>query len=476
MKKSGIDLTQGNLLKNLLKLSLPIMFSNFLQTFYNLTDAFWLGKLGDKARDAVSVAGLAFPLIFFLSSFGFGFVIAGTSLISQYKGAGNIDQVRQVVGQFIILIVLFSIVFITGSLIFLDKILLLLRTPAEIFTLANEFITVILIGMVFMFIFMSYQSFSHGLGDTVSPMKIQIISVGLNVILDPVFIFGIGFFPRLETYGAAIATLIARIAAAILAIYFMFKKLPELVPQKNNIIPDSEMLKKIIKVGIPASVSHSITSFGFLILQGFVNTFGTLVISTFSIGNRIISFFMMPAMGISSALSTVIGQNLGAKKVERAVKSVKVSFGLVLTIMITGNIFMLLFSSSLIRFFINDPEVIKIGTRMIRVTSFAATIFAVLFVFIGVFNGSGHTKSAMIFNISRLWFFRIPLVYILSGYILNITPFNSSFFYKMLYPLSVPLAQYPYDALWWSMLISNILSSFWAFMVYRKGNWKKGMI
>jgi len=452
------------------------MFSNFLQTFYNLTDTFWLGKLGDNARGAVSVTGLAFPLIFFLSSFGFGFVIAGTSLVSQYRGANRIDQARQVVGQFIILVVLFCIIFISGSLIFLNEILYLLRTPAEIFSIANEYISVILIGVVFMFIFMSYQSFSHGLGDTVSPMKIQIISVSLNVILDPFLIFGIGFFPRLETYGAALATLIARILAAILAIYFMYKKLPSIVPRKKDISPNPDMLRRIIKISIPASVSHSATSFGFLILQGFVNTFGTLVISTFSIGNRIINFFMLPAMGISSALATIIGQNLGAKKVSRAVKSVKVSFGLVFTIMVTGTILVFLFSSSLIRFFINDPEVIEIGRRMMRVTSLAATVFAVLFVFIGVFNGSGHTRPAMIFNISRLWFFRIPLVYILSGYILKLSLFDSDFFRKIFYPLSIPLAAFPYDALWWSMLISNILASFWAFMVYRKGKWKKGVI
>ncbi|MDP8242247.1 MAG: MATE family efflux transporter, partial [Candidatus Celaenobacter antarcticus] len=101
MAFTGIDLTRGNLVKNLVKLSLPIMFSNFLQMFYNLTDAFWLGKLGDHARNAVSVAGLAFPLIFFLSSFGFGFVIAGTSLIAQYKGANKMEKMKEVVGQFV---------------------------------------------------------------------------------------------------------------------------------------------------------------------------------------------------------------------------------------------------------------------------------------------------------------------------------------------------------------------------------------
>lgn len=477
LETKGMDLTRGSLYKNMLRLALPIMLSNFMMTFYNITDAFWLGKLGDTARDAVSVAGLAFPLIFFLSSFGFGFVIAGTALIAQYKGAGQYDKLKQVVGQFIIIILLFMVIFISGSLIFLNDILTLLQVPTEIFTMAKEYISVILFGIIFMFIFMAYQSFSHGLGDTVSPMKIMVISVLVNVVIDPLFIFGIpGFFPRLETLGAAYATLIARVIGAILAASFMFRKNPHLIPKLANLKPDLATIKKILNISIPASVSHSITSFGFLILQGFVNSFGTVVISIFAIGNRMTSLFMMPAMGISNALATIVGQNLGAGNTERAEKSVSKAMFLVLTIMGIGCTILFLFGAELTRFFINDAEVIEIGERMFKVTSIASFLFGIIFVFMGVFNGSGHTKPAMVFNISRLWLFRIPLVFILSGRLLASVSINNDFIKHVLSLLAQPLSAHPYDALWWSMVISNLLTGIWAYILYQRGKWKKGRI
>lgn len=476
MKEAGMDLTTGSIYKNMMKLALPIMLSNFMMTFYNLTDAFWLGKLGDNAMNAVSVAGIAFPLIFFLSSFGIGFVVAGTALISQFKGAGTPEMMKKVVGQFVLILIAFSIVFLTFSFIFLDGILGLLHVPQEIFEVSKQYISYILIGVFFMFIFLTYQSFAHGLGDTISPMKIQIISVCLNIVLDPIFIFGIGFMPRMETVGAAQATLISRMVAAGLAVYFLTGKTRQIIPDLEDLKPDKKILKKIFDISIPASIAHSITSFGFIILQGFVNTYGILVISVFSIGNRMMGLFMMPAMGISNALATMVGQNLGAKKISRAEKSVKVGMVVVLLIMIIGCSLLFFFGSTFTRFFINDPAIAGVGERMFKVVSFAAFIFSLLFVFMGVFNGSGHTKPLMVLNISRFWFLRIPLVFILSGKILEFAFIRNSFLSGIFTKLSNPLSAHPYDALWWSMLISNFVTIIMAVIIYRQGKWKKGSI
>lgn len=474
MQKAGLDLTQGHIMKNLMKLSLPIMLSNFLQMFYNLTDAFWLGKLGVNARDAVSVAGIAFPLIFFLSSFGFGFVIAGTALIAQYKGAARLEEMKKVVGQFAFILVIFCSIFISGSFIFLDNILAILQVPSEIFIVTKQYISVILVGMIFMFIFLSYQSFSHGLGDTVSPMKIQIISVLINMFLDPILIFGMWFFPRLEAVGAAYATLFARIVAAVIAIIYLEKKAPMIMPRIRDLLPDKEMLKRILNISIPSSMGMSITSFGFLLLQGFVNSFGTVVISVFSIGNRLTGFFMMPAMGISNALATVIGQNLGAGKIGRAVQSVRKAFVLIMAIMTLGCATLFFFGAQLTEFFINDPEVVETGQRMFRVTSLASFVFGIVFIFMGVFNGSGHTKPTMLLNIVRLWGLRIPFVLLLSG--LALRYIRVDFLIPFLDWMAKPLAAYPYDALWWSMVISNTIVAIGAFAIYRKGTWKKAKI
>ena len=476
MRRKQVDLTQGNLLKNLLYLALPIMASNLIQTFYTVTDAFWLGKLSEGAREAVSAVGISFPLIFFLQSFGFGFVVSGNSLIAQYKGAQQPEKIKRVTGQYTLILLLFSSFFLVLSLSLLENILQWLQTPAEISGVTREYMSILIPAQVFMFIFISIQSFYHGVGDTVIPMKIQFLSVGMNLILDPFMIFGLLFFPKLGVLGAAYATLFTRILAAGTAIYSFFTVHKELLPTWKDLKPDIEMLKRIISISIPASLGQSMTSFGFVFLQSFVNSFGTLVISTHTLGMRIQSLFMMPAMGLSQALSAVIGQNLGAHEIERAKDSVKVAMRFVLSIMAVGGAIIFFFGGSIIKFFIADPEVIALGSEVMRITCFTSLVFSVIFVFLGVFNGSGHTKATMTINVARLWAFRIPLVFILSGYIMKYWIFGKEPFIYIFKSLAYPLRERPFFALWYSMLVSNILSAIWAFYIYKKGNWQKAKI
>ena len=476
MKSRQTDLTTGNLLSNLIILALPIMASNLVQTLYTVTDAFWLGKLAEGARDAVAAVGISFPLIFFLQSFGFGFVISGNSLIAQYKGAGLTENLKKVTGQYVLIMLAFSAFFLVVSLSLLDNILSWLHTPAEIMDVTRDYMSIIIPAQVFMFIVISIQSFYHGVGDTVIPMKIQMISVGVNLVIDPLMIFGIWIFPEMGVLGAAYATLFARILAAVMAVASLAIYHKELLPTLKDIIPDSKMLKKIISISIPASFGHSMTSFGFVFLQGFVNGFGTIVISTNMLSMRIQSLFMMPALGLSTALSAVIGQNLGAREVQRAKESVGIALKLVVSIMAVGGATIFFFGGSIIKVFIDDPAVIALGAQVMKITCFTSLIFAIVFVFLGVFNGSGHTKSTMVINIARLWAFRIPLVFILSGAIMNYWIFGKPPLAGIFTILAYPLRERPYFALWYSMLASNILSAICAYLIYRKGKWQKAKI
>lgn len=469
---TGSDLTQGSIIRNLIRLSLPIMLANFMQTFYNLADTFWLGKMAVNAKGAVSTAGIAYPLVWTLSSFGFGFAIAGTALVARFKGADQPEKIKESIGQFALILVVFTAIFLLLSMVFLPNILQWLQVPAEILEMSQIYMRIILIGMSFMFIFMFYQAIAHGLGDMISPMKIQVVSVLTNVILDPFMIFGIGFFPEMGVRGAALATLFSRFLAAAMAIWLFRKHSRGLFPRLEDLRPRWKMLKNILKIAVPASVGHSITSFGFLILQGFVNSFGTVVISTFSIGNRMTSIFMMPAMGISNALATVVGQNLGAGKIDRVHDSLNKSFLLVFAILGVGCTLLYFFGAELTRFFIDDPAVIEVGIRMFKVTSIATFIFGVTFIFTGVFNGSGLTGATLRVNISRLWLFRIPLCYILSGRILDYGIFARSAIAPMLESLAQPLSAHPYDALWWSMVFSNSIAGLWSWIIYKRGKWK----
>jgi len=474
LKKSGKDLTKGSILRNLITLSMPIMLSNFFQTLYNLTDTFWLGKLGEHARGAVSAAGIAYPLVFFVSAFSTGFAVAATALVARFKGAGEFSNVRKTVAQLSYILILLVLLFLIIGLSSIDWLVKFLKTPVEIQASTEGYLKYIFIGLGFMFVFVVFQSLLHGLGDTILPMKILLVSILANLLLDPFLIFGIGIFPRLETEGAGIATLISRIVAALMVVYYVVKKYRHLLPRPNEMLLDKNLMKTIISISIPASLAQSMSSLGFLVLQGFVNTFGTVVISVYSIGNRMIGFFMMPAMGVGNALTAIIGQNLGAGNIRRAEKSFLTAVFIIMLIMTIGAIFLYSFGASMIRIFINDPEVIKAGSRMFKISSFASWAFGFLFIFNGVYGGAGKTLPPMFINIGRLWLLRIPLTYLLAGEFCFefLNPAREFLIKKVFTSVSV----YAYDSLWWSMLISNFICAAIAICILRKGSWKYAKI
>ncbi len=468
---AGLDLTKGSNLKNLVRLSLPIMISNFMQTFYNLADTFWLGRLENQAREAVSIAGIAFPIIFFFASFGIGLVIAGTALVARYRGARMPEKIRELAGQFSLIFLLFSAVFIVIGLGFMDSILTLLQTPPEVFEIGRQYMNVTITSVLFMFLFFAYQSFAHGLGDTVTPMKIQIVTLSLNVIIDPFLIFGWWIFPEYGIMGAAYATFFCRLLMALFGLLLFVRKTPQFIPHRNEWKPKLNVIWSILKIGIPASISQSTISIGFLVLQGFVNSYGTVVISVNAIGNRMISLFMMPAMGLSKGLASIVGQNLGAGKISRIKSTVVHSLVLVMLIMGIGGSILYLFGSQVTGLFIDDPDVMAVGDRMFRIKAVAATFFGILFVFIGVFNGAGQTVPAMMFNVIRFWVLRVPLVYLLSGKLIEYSRLDVT--NQILRWFAEPLSETSYDALWWSMLVSNVIASAIAFILYKKGKWLK---
>ncbi len=443
------DLLSGSILKGLLFLSIPMVLSNFSQTLFNLADAFWLGKLG---KEALSAPTLCFPIVFFILSFGFGLSIAGTSLIAQYKGAGKKEKAEIVTGQLILIMLFFSVIVSGLGIIFLNKILTFLRVPDSVWTYAHQYIFVIFLGMPLSFVFMAYYGIKLGLGDTFTPMLLQFIVVGLNIILDPLLIFGVWFFPRLEVQGAAIATVFSRAVAAIITIRWIFKD-KEINFKPKYLIPNFKVIKKIIKVGLPASLGHSGTSLGFIVMISFVSRFGASVISAFGVGNRIITFAMLPAMGISGAVSSIIGQNIGAGNIKRALKTIWYALGIISFILIIWCTFTFIFGQYIVKFFINDMEVISYGKTFFKIVSYSVVLLGFLFIFNGVFQGSGHTMSAMIVNLFRLWAVRIPVIYLLA-FVLNHGP----------------------KGIWWAMFISNLLSGILAYIIFLTGKWKHKVI
>jgi putative MATE family efflux protein len=469
MMKQGRDLTSGSLFWNLVFMAVPIMLSNFIQVVYNLTDTFFLGQLEKGATQAVAVSGLAFPIIFLLASLGQGLAVATTALVSRYKGRGELDKIRQILGQTWVMNLVFLSFLAAIALTSVMPLLQALQTPAEILADANIYIQLIIFGIIMMFIFFIFQSFAVAVGDSVAPMVINIISVLINIVLDPIMIYGWLGFPAMGVRGAGVATLIARVGTVIMATFCMFRYYRNYVPALSDCKPDLGKIKSILKIAIPASLAQTTTSLGFVVMQGLVNSFGTAIITANSIGTRFVNFFMMPPMGISNALSGIIGQNLGAGKPERAIKSFHIALAMVIAIMTCGSLILYNFGDRLTAVFVNDGEVIGYANQMLKINSIAVWFFGFLFVYWGVFNGSGHTRPVMVADILRLWLIRLPMAYILSGYFCNygFTGHIGQFIEKS----ATVLADSPYTALWWPMIFSNLSAVLMATWIYRRKTW-----
>jgi len=456
-KNREINLLEGNLARNIIKVGYPMALGSLAQTLYNLADAFWLGKLG---RNALSAPIISFFIIFFLISIGLGFSISGTALVSQYTGAGKKESANRSAGNLLSFLVLISIVF-GGLGLLLDKTLLgLLKTPAETFDLTLSYYRIMMIGMPLAFPIFVYQSAMNGIGDTVSPLKIILVTTGINLILDPLLIFGWLGFPALGVSGAALATVITRGMASAAGLYLFFSGKKGIKLKPFHLKPDRKISALMFKIGVPSAVGFSGASLGFIVLMGIVNQFGTAVISAYGIVMRVIHFFMLPAMGISAAVTAIVGQNLGAGNIQRAKSTVGKGMMMILAIIIPAVIITAIFGKEVTRFFIpGDPLIHWLGQTMFYITPPSLIFFGMSTVLEGAFQGAGYTVPVMVNSLARIWLFRIPFVYILSMVILN-------------GPADIDASV----GIWWGMVFSNAASFLLLLTWYKKGKWAKTRI
>ncbi|MCK4412981.1 MAG: MATE family efflux transporter [Candidatus Eisenbacteria sp.] len=443
-------MTKGPLTRGLFAVAWPVMLSFLLMTLYNLADAFWLGKLGKTALVAPTVT----MNVFFLAlSLAMGLGSGGTTLVSQYRGAGRFRAMGRAGGQTLILLLAAGIILAVLLLAFARPLLLALQTPPDAFEQTLAYMRWIVIGLPFMFIFFVYQGISTGMGDTKGPLRINMVTMLLNAALDPVLIFGWGPFPAMGVVGAALATFVARGLAGILGLHRLFRGELGFKLHLSDLRWDAKMAARILRIGVPMSLGQTGTALGFTLLIGLVNTFGSEVTAAFGIGHRIIHLVMIPAFGLSQASATAVGQNLGANQPERADRAVRISALIVGAVLLPLTTLMFFFGAPISRIFISDPAVVQYGRDLFQVTAYSVFAFGFIMVLMGAFQGAGHTVPVMVLNLSRLWLIRIPAAYL----------------------LGIALAMGPLG-IWWAMFLSNTLIAVAAGIWFAAGTWKRKMI
>lgn len=439
----------GNMYKTILILSLPIMMNNLIQTIYNLVDGIWVSKISSVHFAATA---FVFPINFFFISFGMGLSIAGTSILSQLIGGGKIKEAKEYSSQLIAITILSSILFTIIGYILSPIAIQLMGGTGEFAKYANTYLRIMFFEIPFMYLFFNINSMMNSQGDTITPMLLSGGSAIINVILDPIFIFTFGW----GIAGAAWATVISKAILSFIGIGIIFGENNKIKPSFINFKFDIEKIKKIIGVGLPISFGQTGASLGFIILNGFIASYGTSTLAAFAMVNRITSLVMQPAMGMGAALTAIVGQNMGANQIERTKEAFQKAFKLSILIGFIGSVILLVFDSEIINLFIqseDDPSVIQLGLTYLGYISLSMPLMGMFSVFKGLFQGSGHTKHSMAMEIGRLWLVRIPMILIFKKF----TDMGST-------------------GIWFSMSFSNLIICIYGYIIYRTNVWKKKII
>ena len=460
------EILNGPIERTLLALAGPLIVNNLVQVVYNITDTFWLGKLG---REALSAPGVVWPIIGTLMALGMGFATAGFAFVGQYIGAGEYSKASRSAGALYSLMLFFSTLTAIVSVLILPYALGFMKVTETLYPYAKTYATIVFLGVPFAFAYMAFSALMRAAGDTRTPMKITLVTVFLNILLDPLLIFGVGPFPKLEVAGAAIATITANAVGALTGFYLMFSGRVALKLKPSNLRPDLEFYSRLFRVGLPSSIGQSANSFGFVVLTRIIMGFGDVTYAAYVITTRLVNFLTSISRGISMAMGTMIAQNVGAENYERAKRIAERTMLVNFTIASLAVLIIGVFRVPIFKVFLDDPKVIAESKIVLEYFLISVPFFNGIFIVVNrTFSAAGHTKKSMTLGIIRLWGLRIPLSYVF-GYVGAITILG----------LTIPLARlfdFTSRGVFFGMGLSNFIGALIALAWFMRGSWMKRII
>lgn len=445
-----MDLTNGPITRTLILFALPTLASNILQTLSSSVNSIWVGQfLGESALAATANANIIMFLMF-ASFFGFG--MAATVLIGQSIGRGDIDAARRASGGAIGLALIFSVVIAITGWFASDAILRALETPVEAFALAHDYLRVTFIAVPASMLMVTLMMASRGAGDAVTPLRFMIFSVALDIVLNPVLILGLGPFPRLGIAGSALATASAgTISLAAMLVWFYAKDhvLRLRGRELSYLIPDIEELRFIIGRGLPMGAQMLVISGAGLVIVGLVNREGLVTAAAYGATLQLWNYVQMPALAVGAAVSAMAAQNIGAHRWDR-VTSITGS-GIAINLVMTGVLIALLLAfdrAALSLFLGGGSEAIEVARHIQLIATWTFLPFGTTIVIIGTLRANGSVVPPLIILALSMFPIRLGI-------------------YWLGYPALGG------DAIWWSFPLSSLASLAMAWIVYKRGNWRR---
>lgn len=392
------DMTSGNPIKLIILFALPMLVGNIFQQFYSMADSIVVGNfIGVKALASI---GATSGIVFFVLGFIMGLTNGFAVIIAQRFGANDEEGLKHSVGMSILLGLIITISVTIISVLGVRTLLDIMKTPSDIINDSYKYVVVIFAGTIATISYNMISAILRSLGDSKTPLKFLIVASILNIVLDIVFIVNF----KMGVEGTAFATIIAQGIAFLCCFMYTVRKYPILHLKKRHFKLDKEIIKQLLKIGIPGALSTSITALGVMILQGTINKMGSDVVASYTAATRVDQFFTMPMMTLGMAMATFAGQNLGAGKIDRVKQGWLGSIKVVVGYSILGGIILFVFGENLLNLFITADQVQVIATakEYLVFVAFFCWALGILFVTRSTIQGLGNGYVPMITGLLEL--------------------------------------------------------------------------
>jgi|WetSurMetagenome_2_1015567.scaffolds.fasta_scaffold28324_1 putative MATE family efflux protein len=440
------DFTEGKLSRAIILLSIPAVLEMVMESVFVIADIYFVSRLG---ADAVSTVGITEAMVTIIYAIAIGLGTATTSVVSRRIGEKNHDAASKAAFQAILTGIVISVIIGIPGALLSGRLLNLMGASRQIVESMSGYTSIMLGGNIVIMMLFIINAIFRSAGDAAVAMKVLWIGNIINIILDPCLIFGLGPFPHLGVTGAAVATTIGRGTAVLFQFYLLFYGKKRIRLTAKHLVVNVNLMIRLVKLSFGSIGQNLISTSSWIALVRIISIFGSEVVAGYTIAIRIIGFTLMPSWGISNAASTLVGQNLGAKKPERAEKAVWVT-GLVNMILLSIiGLFLVLFPGTFIRIFISDENVIKSGILGLRIISLGFISYGLGMVLVNSFNGAGDTSTPLKINVFAFWCIEIPLAWFLA--------------------IKTGLQE---EGVFIAIVISESIMTLIAWIVFRKGKWK----
>lgn len=439
---SMTDMTTGNPTKLIVMFTIPLLLGNIFQQLYNMVDSIVVGRfVGEIALAAV---GTGFPIIFLMSSLFMGIGIGATVMISQFYGAKDLQNVSNTVRTIYSATIIGAVPLTVVSMLLSGPILKAIQVPPDTFDAAKLYMIIVFAGIIGSLGFNINSGILQGLGDSKTPLLFLAVACIINIALDLVFVlvFSLG------VAGVALATIIAQAFSWIFGIFYINRRYPFLKLSFVHFYFNKDLFIQAMRLGIPSGIQQALFSIGTLAIQSLVNTYGSTFMAGFNGANKLDTFAFMPIQSFSNAITTYVGQNIGAGLLERVKQGTRSTLivSIIVSVVLGGGT--MAFGSFFMRLFSTSPDVIAAGTAYLnRILPFYV-IFTVFFILNAVMRGAGETIVPMFASTISLWLARVPAAYLLA-----------SFFGR--------------DNMFFCYAVGWILGVMITLYFYSKGNWKR---